>query len=95
MVADSAGQLLHAWAVEQHLRALCWGYQLPALNTPVHSWWASEPPGRATILGEGLRRFTRLQHSETLPTDHLGIVREDRLLQYLPGFLAASALSSD
>ena len=82
-VADSAAQLLHAWAVEQHLRDLCWGYQLPALHTPVHSWWASEPAGRAQALQRGLALCAELAHTETVSADHLTIVREPSLLQGL------------
>ena len=95
MAADSAAQLLHAWAVEQHLRTLCWGYQLPPLGTPVHSWWASEPQGRAETLSTGLQAFTRLRHSETLQADHLGIVREEVLLDVLPDILAGCVPSID
>ena len=86
-MADSASQLLHAWAVEQHLRALCWGYQLPQLETPVHSWWASEPRGRADRLRAGLQVFACLAHSEVLQVDHLGIVREEGLINGLPDIL--------
>lgn len=82
-VADSAAQLLHAWAVEQHLRDLCWGYQLPTLHTPVHSWWASEPTGRAQALQRGLALCAELAHTETVSADHLTIVREPSLLQGL------------
>ncbi|MGJ3255821.1 MAG: amino acid adenylation domain-containing protein [Alcanivorax sp.] len=95
MAADSAAQLLHAWAVEQHLRGLCWGYQLPRLGTPVHSWWASEPQGRAETLRTGLQAFARLRHSETLQADHLGIVRKDILLDVLPAILAGCVSSTD
>ena len=87
VMADSASQLLHAWAVEQHLRALCWGYQLPQLETPVHSWWASEPRGRADRLRAGLQVFACLAHSEILQADHLGIVREEGLINGLPDIL--------
>ena len=87
-VADSASQLLHAWAVEQHLRTLCWGYQLPSLHTPAHSWWASEPPGRADTLAAGIQGVVSLQHSEVLQTDHLGIVRDSKLVSELPAVLA-------
>ncbi len=86
-VADSAAQLLHAWAVEQHLRELCWGYQLPALHVPVHSWWASEPAGRAQALESGLAACVEFAHSETVAADHLTIVREPSFLQSLPALL--------
>lgn len=86
-VADSAAQLLHAWAVEQHLRELCWGYQLPALHVPVHSWWASEPAGRAQALESWLAACVEFAHSETVAADHLTIVREPSFLQSLPALL--------
>ncbi|WP_323773600.1 non-ribosomal peptide synthetase [Alcanivorax sp.] len=88
--ADSAAQLLHAWAVEQHLRDLCWGYQLPTLQTPVHSWWASEPSGRARTLENGLAACVDFAHSDTVQADHLTIVRETAFLQSLPARLERS-----
>ncbi len=89
-VADSAVQLLHAWAVEQHLRDLCWGYQLPTLQTPVHSWWASEPAGCARTLENGLAACVDFAHSDTVQADHLTIVREATFLQSLPDRLERS-----
>ena len=89
-VADSAVQLLHAWAVEQHLRDLCWGYQLPTLQGPVHSWWASEPAGRARTLENGLAACVDFAHSDTVQADHLTIVREATFLQSLPDRLERS-----
>ena len=89
-VADSAAQLLHAWAVEQHLRDLCWGYQLPTLQIPVHSWWASEPAGRARTLENGLAACVDFAHSDTVQADHLTIVREATFLQGLPARLERS-----
>ena len=89
-VADSAAQLLHAWAVEQHLRDLCWGYQLPTLQGPVHSWWASEPAGRARTLENGLAACVDFAHSDTVQADHLTIVREATFLQSLPDRLERS-----
>ena len=86
-VADSARQLLHAWAVEQHLRELCWGHQLPVLHVPVHSWWASEPAGRAQALESGLAACVEFAHRETVAADHLTIVREPSFLQNLPVLL--------
>ncbi len=87
MVAESAAQLLHAWAVEQHLRDLCWGYQLPTVATPCHAWWAGEPQGRADTLEAGLRQVAELASSETLTADHLGIVRHEPLIAALPRHL--------
>ena len=82
MVADSARQLLHSWAVEQHLRDLCWGYQLPSLKTPCHAWWAAQPPGRAEMLKNGIEQRVLLAQSEVLMTDHVGIVREPEMVQW-------------
>ena len=82
MVADSARQLLHSWAVEQHLRDLCWGYQLPSLKTPCHAWWAAQPPGRAEMLKNGIEQRVMLAQSEVLMTDHVGIVREPEMVRW-------------
>lgn len=87
MSADNVAQLLYAWAVEQHYRRLCDGYRLPTIHTAAHTWWASEPTGRAGDLRGGIEAYLSPAHSRTVAADHLGIVREAQCLGELQSLL--------
>ncbi|MEG3221808.1 amino acid adenylation domain-containing protein [Vibrio gigantis] len=82
-MADNAKQMLYSWAVEQHMRALCRGYQLPNIKTQLHCWWAGQPNGRSELLSKGLNKHNDLQHSAVVDTDHLGIVQNNTVIKDL------------
>ena len=81
--ADNARHMLHAWAVEQHLRGLCQGYRLPTVRAEARVWWAGQPEGRAQAMAKALRRHLTLADSQVADTDHLGIVRDPSVLDAL------------
>ncbi|WP_286298848.1 non-ribosomal peptide synthetase [Vibrio apostichopi] len=82
-MADNAKQMLYSWAVEQHMRALCSGYQLPNIKTQLHCWWAGQPNGRSELLSKGLNKHNNLQYSSVIDTDHLGIVQNNKVIKDL------------
>ncbi|WP_299141268.1 non-ribosomal peptide synthetase [uncultured Vibrio sp.] len=82
-MADNAKQMLYSWAVEQHMRALCRGYQLPSVKTQLHCWWAGQPNGRSELLSKGLNKHNNLQYSVVIDTDHLGIVQNNQVIKDL------------
>ena len=82
-MADNAKQMLYSWAVEQHMRALCRGYQLPSIKTQLHCWWAGQPNGRSELLSKGLNKHNNFQYSSVIDTDHLGIVQNNTVIKDL------------
>ncbi|OBT26049.1 non-ribosomal peptide synthetase [Vibrio tasmaniensis] len=82
-MADNAKQMLYSWAVEQHMRALCRGYQLPNIKTQLHCWWAGQPNGRSELLSKGLNKHNNLQYTSVIDTDHLGIVQNNTVIKDL------------
>ncbi|MBW3694980.1 amino acid adenylation domain-containing protein [Vibrio sp. T187] len=87
-MAENAKQMLFSWAVEQHMRALCKGYQLPKVNTELYAWWAGQPVGRSNLLSSELTKINTLQVSATIDTDHLGIVQNSEVIEFLNQYLA-------
>ncbi|WPC06497.1 amino acid adenylation domain-containing protein [Pseudomonas benzenivorans] len=81
---QSLEELLFAWAVEQHMRRLCAGYRLPQVRVRPHCWWASQPPGRAALLEQGLQQaLGQAASHRQVEADHLGIVRHPGVLEAL------------
>ncbi|MFT0183220.1 non-ribosomal peptide synthase/polyketide synthase [Pseudomonas benzopyrenica] len=87
VAADSSIEESGAWAqllaVEAHLHHLAREHsQLQPLRAPVHAWWASRSPENnhsgQSLLEQGLGR--PLAQSRWIDADHLGIVRDPRLL---------------
>ncbi|ALZ85110.1 non-ribosomal peptide synthetase [Pseudomonas oryzihabitans] len=80
---EEGGAWAQLLAVEAHLHGLARRHpQLKPLRAPVHAWWASRSPennhnGHA-LLERGLGR--PLAQSRWIDADHLGIVRDPRLL---------------
>jgi len=73
---DNASQMLYAWAVEQNMRQICQGYQLPQLDTAVHCWWAAEANQRGLITR--LQQFSKITHQLNAENaDHLSVVRDE------------------
>ncbi|SBS26295.1 Linear gramicidin synthase subunit B [Marinomonas spartinae] len=81
--AQNARQVLYSWAVEQHMRALCSGYQLPSITTPVHTFWAGQPDKRASWLATELSKINSLADHRVYDTDHLGIVQHQAVINDL------------
>ncbi|BFM50687.1 amino acid adenylation domain-containing protein [Marinomonas sp. THO17] len=90
--ADNARQLLYSWAVEQHMRALCAGYQLPKIQSHLHSFWAGQPKDRANWLMTELSKINTLVTSQNYETDHLGIVQHAKVITDLSNLLCANTL---
>ncbi|MEZ9108356.1 amino acid adenylation domain-containing protein [Vibrio cyclitrophicus] len=82
-MADNAKQMLYSWSVEQHMRSLCRGYQLPSIKTKLHCWWAGQPNGRSDLLSKGLNKLNAQRYSVTVDTDHLGIVQNNTVIKDL------------
>ncbi len=80
---EEGGAWAQLLAVEAHLHGLARRHpRLKPLRAPVHAWWASRSPennhnGHA-LLERGLGR--PLAQSRWIDADHLGIVRDPRLL---------------
>ncbi|MFW7522786.1 amino acid adenylation domain-containing protein [Vibrio ostreicida] len=80
---ESAQQMLYSWAVEQHMRALCQGYQLPNINCSSRAYWAGQPSGRSQLLSHRLEETTELFSQTVYDTDHLGIVQHGPVIRDL------------
>ena len=84
-----------AWSVEQQMRRLCAGYQLPRVKVRPHCWWATRPEGRAALLEQGLEQaLGRAASHSLIEADHLGIVRDPSFIEHLGRQLAALDQSS-
>jgi len=82
-LTESAQQMLYSWAVEQHMRALCYGYKLPKIVTKLNAYWAGQPEGRYKLLRDELSIVNDLLSSEVFDTDHLGIVQDEKIVNKL------------
>ncbi|WP_143144643.1 thioesterase domain-containing protein, partial [Moritella viscosa] len=82
-MAENARQVLFSWAIEQHMRAICAGYQLASVDRKVESWWAANPEGRAQQLSSGLESINSLESKKIVNSDHLGIVRNEGVISDL------------
>ncbi|MEK8079861.1 amino acid adenylation domain-containing protein [Pseudomonas sp. XK-1] len=90
VASQSLQELLFAWSVEQQMRRLCAGYQLPRVKVRPHCWWATRPEGRAALLGQGLEQaLGRAASHSLIDADHLGIVRAPKTLEQVSRYLAA------
>ncbi|RJG39976.1 condensation domain-containing protein, partial [Motilimonas pumila] len=84
----SAQDIMLSWAVEQHYRQLCDGYQLPRTAVQYVSFWAGEPAGRAQAMQNKLSKINTLNLQLTIATDHLGIVRAPQVMSHLVSALS-------